>query len=237
MTPNNIVNMALLNELDIIALSDHNTCGNVRAIKSVADAAGIIFIPAMELETAEEIHMLCLFPEVDSALDFEQNVVLPALPSIKNNERIFGRQIYFDSEDNEIGTDDRYLINATTITVDKVGEYVSRYGGIAIPAHIDKQTKSIISVFGMVDESMGFNVFELSKNVPPDFTSNQFSLKDKNYRYIYDSDAHYLFDIAEKTDKNFIEIDKADISNDKNNCLIDKSASAYDIIEYFRSFF
>lgn len=208
MTPNNIVNMALLNELDIIAVSDHNTCGNLPAVKKAADAAGLIFLPGMELETAEEIHILCLFHDVDDALRFEREVVAPALPLVKNNERIFGKQVLYDEFDNEIGIDDRYLINATSISVDTVWSIVRNYGGIAIPAHIDKQTKSLISVLGMTDESMKFRVFELSGNAPENYKDSQFSLKGMNYAYISNSDAHYLYDISEKTDKNYLTFDK-----------------------------
>lgn len=206
MTPNNIVNMSVLNGLDIIALSDHNTCKNVRAVSEVARRAGILFIPGMELETAEEIHILCLFPSVDAAELFEREIVSPALPDIPNNERIFGRQQVLDENDNEIGEDGRYLINATSITVDSVGVLAARYGAVAIPAHIDKQTKSLLSVLGMADKSMGYNVFELSPNAPDDFPETQFSLKGMGYQYIYNSDAHYLADIAERGRKNFFEI-------------------------------
>ena len=36
MTPNNIVNMALLKGLDAIAITDHNSCDNVEAVMRVA---------------------------------------------------------------------------------------------------------------------------------------------------------------------------------------------------------
>lgn len=206
MTPNNIVNMSVLNGLDIIALSDHNTCKNVRTVSAVARRAGILFIPGMELETAEEIHVLCLFPSVDAAEQFEREIVSPALPDISNDERIFGRQQILDEDDNEIGADGRYLINATSITVDSVGALAARYGAAVVPAHIDKQTKSLLSVLGMADSSMGYNVFELSPNAPDDFPETQFSLRGMSYRYIYNSDAHYLADIAERGRKNFFEI-------------------------------
>lgn len=207
MTPNNIVNMSLLNGLDIIALSDHNTCKNVRAVSEVARRAGILFIPAMELETAEEIHVLCLFPSVDAAELFEREIVSPALPDIANNESIFGRQQILDENDNEAGTDGRYLINATSLTIDSVGVLAARYGAAAVPAHIDKQTKSLLSVLGMADRSMGYNVFELSPNAPDNFSETHFSLKGMGYRYLYNSDAHYLADIAERGEKNFFELD------------------------------
>ena len=207
MTPNNIVNMALINELSIVAVSDHNTCSNLRAVKKIADNAGVVFVPAMELETAEEIHILCLFSSVDDAERFEAEVVKPALPDVKNNEKIFGRQQILNENDEEIAVDDRYLINATAIPIDNIYDLVDNYNGIAIPAHIDKQTKSLISVLGMTDPSLKFKVFELSKNAPENFENTQFSLKDMDYKYIFNSDAHYLQDIFECNKNNYFEFE------------------------------
>ena len=207
MTPNNIVNMSLINELDIIALSDHNTCANTPAVSALAEEAGLIFLAGVEVETAEEIHVLCLFPDVEKALLFEKNVLVPALPDIKNNERIFGTQIIMDKNDEKIGSDDRYLINATTVDFDHIRNLADEHGGVAVPAHIDKQTKSVISMLGMVDKSMGFNTFELSKNAPADYSETEFSLKGMGYNYIHDSDAHYLTDIAERGEYNYFEFD------------------------------
>ena len=207
MTPNNIVNMALLNELDIIALSDHNTCGNLRPVKQLAEQNGLVFVPAMELETAEDIHILCLFPSVEIAENFESEVVAPALPDIKNDEKIFGKQQILDTQDVEIGIDSRFLINATSITVDEVYRIVDSYGGVAIPAHVDKQTKSLVSVLGMTDPSMGFKTFELSKKAPADFGDTQFSFKGMNYKYIHNSDAHYLQDIFDRENAHFFEFE------------------------------
>ncbi len=215
MTPNNIVNMAKLNGLSVIALTDHNSCANVRATEKIAKNAGLIFLPGMELETAEEIHVLCLFSDVDSAEKFDNDQVRPALPQIKNNEEIFGRQQILDENDEETGTDPRYLINATSITIDKVGQLVDSYGGIAIPAHIDKTTKSLVSVLGMVDKNMGFKLLELSVNAPDDYIKTQSFLKDENYFYMYNSDAHYLENISENNGKNFFCYDKPTLTSSK----------------------
>ncbi len=209
MTPNNIVNMSLLNELDIIALSDHNTCANVPAVAELCQNAGLVFLPAVEVETMEEIHVLCLFPSVEKALQFEKEVLYPSLPKIENNEKIFGKQIVMDKNDNAISVDNRYLINATTIDIDNINALVAEFDGVAVPAHIDKSTKSLISMLGMADRSMGFNTFELSKNAPSDYVQNEFSLKNENYSYIYDSDAHYLTDIFERGEHNFFEFESA----------------------------
>ncbi|MDR2932189.1 MAG: PHP domain-containing protein, partial [Oscillospiraceae bacterium] len=87
MTPCNIVNMAKLLELDIIALTDHNTTGNCRAAMAAGAKIGLVVVPGMELCTAEEIHAVCLFPDIDSAERFDA-MVRPGIPPIKNKPDI-----------------------------------------------------------------------------------------------------------------------------------------------------
>ena len=206
MTPNNIVNMALICGLDIIAVSDHNTTGNVEAVMAVGKEAGVTVVPAMELETAEEIHVLCLFPTLEAARAFDIEQVTPALPAVNNDVAIFGHQHLMDRNDNVVGEDPRYLINATAISLDGLPQLVDRYGGVAIPAHIDKSTKSLVGNFGMVGDYMGFRCFELSRNLPDYFIEATPGLGNRPYVYIHDSDAHYLQDIGEHSGDNLLDL-------------------------------
>ena len=210
MTPNNMVNMAMLSGLNVIAISDHNTIGNAPAFLKVAESVGITAFPGMELETAEEIHVLCLFYDLDSAVAFEREVVSPSLPPIKNRADIFGSQLILDENDEIIGREERYLLNATAITVDELPELVASYGGIAVPAHIDKATKSLLSVFGYVEPSLNYGAFELSKNVPDDFLQQHPQISDRFF--LYDTDSHYLQDVGEAGGRNYWEIE----SNEKD---------------------
>lgn len=206
MTPNNIVNMAMVCGLDMIAVADHNTAGNVAAVMKAGEQAGIVVVPAMELETAEEIHVLCLFERLEDVLRFEEEVVRPALPSIANRKEIFGEQLLMDEKDQIVGEDPRYLINATSISLEGLFELLSRYNGVAIPAHIDKATKSLVGNFGMVGDYMGFKAFELSRRVRDDFIEGTAGLGDRPYKYIHDSDAHYLQDIGEHSGENILDL-------------------------------
>ena len=61
MTPNNIVGMAYLKGLDAIAVCDHNSAGNLEAIGQVAQMMGVLLLPGLELNTREEVHLLCYF--------------------------------------------------------------------------------------------------------------------------------------------------------------------------------
>lgn len=215
MTPNNIVNMAMICGLDMIAVSDHNTTGNVEAVMQVGKESGVTVVPAMELETSEEIHVLCLFPNYEAARSFDMEQVMPSLPPLKNNPKIFGDQLLMNSEDGIVGEEPRYLINATGISLDGLAELVDSYGGVAVPAHIDKTTKSLVGNFGMVGDYMGFRSFELSRNLQESFLVATPGLGHRPYRYIHDSDAHYLQDIGEHSGDNLLEL-----SENTADCLI-----------------
>lgn len=87
MTPANIVGMAALKELDVIAVTDHNSCKNCPAVMKLGEAYGVLTIPGMELTTEEEVHVVCLFEELSGALEFDAYVYEHLLP-VKNREDI-----------------------------------------------------------------------------------------------------------------------------------------------------
>lgn len=210
MTPNNIVNMSILKGLDVIAITDHNSCANVQAIVDCAKNTSLLIIPGMELETAEEIHVLCLFPDTEKAAEM-QKIVYSRLPNIKNNEDVFGQQLIFDERDNLICKENRLLLTAASITINEVFAIMSdKLKGIAIPAHIDRQANSILSSLGVIPQDIDIKCVEFSdKNAENIIITNNISLKNTNR--IYSSDAHYLWNIHEM--ENFIEIESMTIEN------------------------
>ncbi len=204
MTPANIAGMAYLNGLDVIALTDHNTCRNCSPLIRAAAEYGITVIPGMELTTSEEIHVLCLFSSLDDALNFD-GFVYSNLPDIKNNENIFGKQSIINYEDQICGSIDKLLINATLISFDNLPGIINRFNGIIIPAHITKSSDSLLSVFGTIPPSSTFICAEINKceDITSVIEKNPYL---KSCRIITDSDAHYLTDIHEKN--NFIHCDE-----------------------------
>jgi hypothetical protein len=195
MTPQNIAAMAALKKLDAIAITDHNTCKNCAAIMEAAEKYNLLVIPGMELTTSEEVHVLCLFYDLSSALDFDEYVYQHLL-SIKNNEKIFGQQLLCNSEDEVTGTIDKLLISSTDISLEILWETVTKHNGIILPAHIDKDTTSIISNLGFIPPDSKFNCIELREltnleelvRANPIFSSCIVTCS---------SDAHYLQDIHE----------------------------------------
>ena len=166
-TPANIANMAALAGLRIIAVSDHNTCGNCAAVMTAARVAGITAVPAMELTTCEEVHVLCLLPSL-SAADGFSDYVRARLPDIPNDPQIFGKQLLMDDTDRVTGEEPRMLVGATSIGIYDVAALVREFGGVALPAHIDRPSFSITSNLGFLDEAMGFTAAEITRNADRD---------------------------------------------------------------------
>lgn len=196
MTVNNIVNMSILTELDVIALTDHNSCKNCPAFFEAGQESGKVLIAGMELTTSEEIHVVCLFERLEDAMEFD-SFVYERLPDIDNEPEIFGEQIILDCEDNEVGRVQKLLINATSISIEDVPELSERFNFVAFPAHIDKQSFSILASLGYIPEEYGFTAFEIKD------PSKIEQLKATHPALegaviLTDSDAHYLEQISER---------------------------------------
>lgn len=190
MTPRNITNMAKLLGLDVIALTDHNAAENCPAVMQAGEEIGLTVLPGMELCTSEEVHIVCLFPQVENALAFS-DYVRKGQPKIRNKSEIFGRQQIMDKGDNPVSELETLLITASAIRADHAVDEVGAFGGICFPAHIDRPSYSLLSNLGSFDKAFGFHCAEVAdqKNLP--------SLK-KNFpilnelKILSDSDAHYL---------------------------------------------
>lgn len=208
MTPNNIVGMAYIAGLDVIAVSDHNTVGNVRAAMKVGEELGIKVLAGMEVETAEEVHVLTLFPDIESAEKVAQ-VVFESLPTIDNKPEIFGRQLYLNEKDEIVGEEQKLLISPTSLSIEKVFELVKEAGGLAVPAHIDRHSYSVLTNLGFIPEELEATWVEMSNTVadPRDFLESRKDLE--GFCIMQNSDAHYLKDIASK--ENLLECEIADL--------------------------
>ena len=201
-TPDSIAGMGELNGLDIMALCDHNTCKNCPAFFEAAFRHGILPVAGMELTTAEDIHVICLLPNLEKAMEFD-SVVSERRMKIENRIDIFGNQFICDANDGIVG-EEKYLLSvATDISLDEIPALVESFGGICFPAHIDRESNGVISVLGTFPETPVFTAAEFHDDGKIEKYSQDFSLENK--KLIISSDAHYLWDIKEKTDYVLLE--------------------------------
>jgi len=204
MTPNNIVNMALLKGLDIIAVTDHNSAQNFHAVSKCGTQNGILVVAGMEVETSEEVHLITLFPGLRQAL-LMQEMVHAALPDLENREDVFGQQAVMDENDNIVCYCKRLLLTATALSMEDVFYAVNNLNGVVIPAHIDRESYSVISNLGLIPEELDIRYLEVSKGCDAEeYRKKNSRLKD--YSFIKSSDAHNLGDILER--ESFIELEE-----------------------------
>ncbi len=212
MTPVNIVNMALLLGYDMIALTDHNSCRNTPAAVKIGEENGLTVVPGMELCTAEEAHVICLFPTVNAAMRFQRYVTERSV-KIKNKPEIFGRQLVMDEYETVIDEEENLLLNAAAISVNDIQRAAHDFGGAAFPAHVDRNAFSVIASLGAIPPEAGFAAAEIAAG------GNAQKLLQTNPELngkilLLNSDAHYLenmpepkawIDLPEKTPECLIE--------------------------------
>ena len=203
-TPCNIAGMAAVQELDIIALCDHNTARNCPACKKACEEYGVLFIPGMELTTAEEVHVVCLFPALDNALAFDKEIY-KHLIKVKNNPEIFGEQEIYDENDNVIDVEPNLLINATDIDFARAFLMANEFGGVAMPAHIDKGANSLFSNLGFIPPECNFKTVEINNYERFNTLKEKFPYLN-NCLVLKDSDAHYLGNVSSPENKIELEI-------------------------------
>ena len=202
MTPNNIAGMAALKGLQIVALTDHNSTKNCRAFFAAAKRNGIIPVAGMEMTTAEDIHMVCLFPTLEAAEEFDKEyqkyrILYP------NRRDIFGDQLILDENDETVGEEEHLLLNASTLSVPDAVELLGSYNAVIFPAHIDREENGMIASLGCIPEDPHFDCVEFRDNASIATYVAKYGLADK--RVLTDSDAHYLWDISEA--ENFLSLE------------------------------
>lgn len=199
MTPNNLINMALVTECEIIALSDHNSCKNLPATMKIGEEAGLLVVPAIELCTSEEAHILCIFEDLKGAMDFDK-FVYPHIPMIKNKPEIFGEQLILDEYDNVIGSEEKLLITATDINSWELCDLLKNFGGVAIPAHIDKSSYSLLASLGDFPSDYGFKAIEIKEKEKTKYLLDKYKCLN-NLKIIHNSDTHYLENFLDEYNK------------------------------------
>lgn len=194
--------MATLCGLNVIALTDHNTSKNCPAFFKAAKKYGIIPIAGMELTTSEDIHVVCLFEELEDAMRFDEYVTSNRM-LIKNRKEIFGEQLILDENDERIGEIEHLLTNASSISITDVKDIVTDFGGVCYPAHVDRDANGVIAILGTLPTDCGFSYYELrDKENVRDYSEKYGIVED---RFLISSDAHYLTSMRDK--ENYFDID------------------------------
>jgi PHP family Zn ribbon phosphoesterase len=166
MIPPLIVRAALDRGLGLIAITDHNASANATAVQAAARGTGLTVLPGMELQTREEVHLLCLF---DTLVQIEawQARIDAALPPTLNDIELFGEQFVVDSTGDFLRREPRLLLTSADIGLERAVAEVTALGGLAIPAHVDRRAFGLFANLGFLPAGLPVPALEISRNISP----------------------------------------------------------------------
>ncbi len=194
MSPRRILERARAAGLDLVALTDHNASGHVELFCRLADDFGMGAIPALEVTSREEVHVLAYFPALEKLHAF-QRLLDDSLPPLENNADFFGEQVVYDEHDRIVGLDTRLRQIGSSLGLTGLVREVHRLAGIIIPAHVFRARFSLTSQLGFIDGETGFDAVEV--------TAKQWrrrrlhvGARENGLPVIAGSDSHFLEDIG-----------------------------------------
>jgi len=191
LSPREIARRARAAGLDAVALTDHNTARQIPAVAHCCRAAGLLFVPGIEAHTSEEIHVLCLFERDDDAVAFG-DYLYGRLPPVACMPEKMGDQVVVNDAGEILGALDRFLTNATDLTLTELVEQTAAAGGLAIPAHVDRPSGGLLERLGFVPP-LPFPTLEVSPRY--DLGRDPLGLAGR-HRLVTGSDAHAPEDIG-----------------------------------------
>jgi hypothetical protein len=190
MIPVLIVSKAEEMGIKLLAITDHNAIANVEAVQKAAVGTGVTILPGMELQTKEEVHMLCIFDHVSELQELD-TLVRDKFTGMKNKPEFFGEQYIVDETGEFLGCEERLLISSVELGFDEAIETVHRLNGLAIPAHVNRQAYGLIANLGMVPANTSIDALEISRHLDPHQAAIKFPDL-RSYPLLLGGDVHRL---------------------------------------------
>lgn len=191
MTPHHIVMRAAQYGVDAVAITDHNASANAAAAVEAAKNYGVKVFPGMEVECREEAHIVVLFDTLEQLAAW-QKIVDANMSGLKNNAERFGAQFIVDDDDNFIAEEERMLLGPLKLPAAEVIQKVNAMGGMAIAAHVDRPSYSLLMQLGFLPSDMGLAAAEISPGGIRELKEQKLKLALGGLNYVTDSDAHMM---------------------------------------------
>lgn len=176
--------------INLIAITDHNASANIGAVQRAALGNDLAVLPGMELQTREEVHVLCLFDTLEQASALQVRVDA-ALPRVKNNVDFFGEQFVVDETGEFIRREERLLLTSTNLTINDAWQLVTTLGGLMIPAHVDRKAFGLLAILGFVPKEIPIEALEISRFWKPEDAVAKYPQL-AHYPLIQSGDVHFL---------------------------------------------
>lgn len=195
MTPSSAAGMLMLAGVQAAALTDHNSVKNCPVFFEACRQYGVLPLGGMELTTAEEIHLVCLFPTLEQTMAFGEAVEGYRV-QIKNKPGFFGNQWVTDMEDHVLEEEAFLLPNATELTLEQAAELVWSLRGVCYPAHVDRESNGILAILGGIPDKPAFRFAEYADLTRVEPLREQYP-ELRRLTPLFGSDAHRLESIPD----------------------------------------
>lgn len=159
MSPLRIVETALSQGLDAIAITDHNSTLQCPEIQALGEERGLTVFAGAEVTTREEAHCVALFEDDESRAAF-QEYLDAHLPPVPNDPERFGDQVWVNSRNEILGEAPYLLLSALDQSVGQIAAYVRQLCGLFVAAHVERPSFSLISQLGFIDASLPLDAIE-----------------------------------------------------------------------------
>jgi PHP family Zn ribbon phosphoesterase len=197
MIPPLIVQRALEHKIDLIAITDHNSSANVRAVQRAAEGTDLTVLPGMEVQAREDVHLLTLFEDLEPLRAWQKQVD-NSLPDLPNQPGFFGEQFVVDETGDFIRSETRLLLTSTSLSIDEIFERVDALGGLVIPAHVERFSYGLFPTLGLISEKWHLPALEISRHTSPEKAIAAFPAL-RNYELVQNGDVHQLGDFLGTT--------------------------------------
>lgn len=179
--------------IDVIAVSDHNSADNCAAVMEAAGGKPVVF-PAIEVQSAEDIHVVTIFPDIDSAREFHA-WLWEAMAPIENDPDVFGYQVVIDSDNDIVRMEDILLVQGVGYEIDTIVARARERGAIVNLAHIDRPAFAYPAVLGPIPDGLPVDAFELSCRLDH-IQAREWRERYPGRTFIRSSDSHQLGQIS-----------------------------------------
>jgi 3',5'-nucleoside bisphosphate phosphatase len=190
MIPPLIVQEAVERGIGLIAITDHNATANIASVQKAAKGTGLVVLPGMEVQTVEEVHVLCLFDTLNQVQAWQAEVDR-SLPPLENNIELFGEQFVVDHEGEFLRREHQLLLTSTKLSIDDIYDKVTALGGLAIPAHVDRKAFGLFANLGLISPDWPVAALEISRHLSPSDAVQRYRQL-KGYPLIRSGDVHRL---------------------------------------------
>jgi PHP family Zn ribbon phosphoesterase len=191
MSPRAIVRQARERDIDILGICDHNSAENVPALRDAGQPLRISVLAGMEITSQEEVHVLGLFDDIESAMAL-QAIVYAHLEG-ENDPEAFGLQVVVNPDGEVLRFNPRLLIGASSLPLDRVVALVHEFDGLAIASHVDREGFSLIGQLGFVPDNLPIDALEFSPAMSREAALDRFGPRRP---LVSASDAHRLDEVG-----------------------------------------